>query len=151
MKTGIWKYMLVFMMTVASGAALMVVSHKVQRAEVEISRLEGLVSQEHETIRLLEAEWAYLNNPQRLDEIATQYLGLVPALPESLASDFSVLQPVPETESEEIQEGDADQQKDARAVPVVMPEVKSVVLVDEPKVSGVATFSVASEVGGGQR
>lgn len=91
MKMTILKYAIVFCITVVTGAALMVVSHKVHRAEVQISRLDRAVVHEHELIRNLNAEWAYLNDPARLEALAKQYLDLVAPVPADMLGSFAQL------------------------------------------------------------
>lgn len=91
MKIGIFKHLLVFVLMVASGSALMVISHKVHIEEVRIARLDRSIAREKEAIRNLDAEWAYLNNPERLEKLASKYLDLVPPTNRDMQSDFSVL------------------------------------------------------------
>lgn len=83
----IWvRHFLVFIAAVISGAVLMRTSHDVQRAEREVRRLQHSIVQEREAIRVLQAEWAYLNRPERLELLASQYLDLVPPAPATLLS-----------------------------------------------------------------
>lgn len=90
--SGAWlRYVFVGGLVLASGANLMRVSHGVQHAKKEIIKLDRSISQEEEAIRLLEAEWAYLNDPERLEKLAAGYLGLQPAAPEQLVSNVNVL------------------------------------------------------------
>lgn len=89
MKLAIFKYACVLSMTLFTGAALMVVSHKVRGAEVKIARLDRAITQEHENIRNLKAEWAYLTDPARIELLATKYLDLAPPVPLDVVSDFS--------------------------------------------------------------
>lgn len=88
MKMTILKYAFIFTLTIVTGASLMVVSHKVRQAEVKISRIDRSVEQEREAIRNLKAEWAYLNDPARLETLASQYLDLVPPVSTDLLSGF---------------------------------------------------------------
>lgn len=85
------QYFAVFLMAFASGASLVVVSHKVQGVEREIARAEREISREQEAIRILNADWAYLNNPAYLEAMATRYLNLSAPKAEGLVSDFSSL------------------------------------------------------------
>lgn len=87
----ILKYIVVFALVIASGAMLMDVSHHVQRAERDIKRLDREIAREEESIRVLKAEWAYLNNPVRLEELATGYVDLISPEAAQLISDMSVI------------------------------------------------------------
>ncbi|MFP4097440.1 MAG: hypothetical protein ACLFP8_04710 [Alphaproteobacteria bacterium] len=65
------KYGLVFLALTLSAAALVYISQTVQRYERDISLYDQKIAQEEEKIKILKAEWAYLNNPQRLEVLAT--------------------------------------------------------------------------------
>ncbi len=82
------KYIIVFALVVASGAMLLDVSQRVQEAEREIRRADRAIEREQENIRVLQAEWAYLNDPARLELISSSGLGMGVPSPESLVSDF---------------------------------------------------------------
>jgi len=76
MKNVVLKYLAVFALLVLIGAVLMHISHRVQTAERKIARVDQKIAQEQENIRVLKAEWAYLNSPQRLERLATEGLDL---------------------------------------------------------------------------
>ncbi len=57
-----------------SGATLFWVSQKVQKAERDIARLEKEKNSEEEMMRVLKAEWDYLNRPDRLETLAKEHL-----------------------------------------------------------------------------
>ena len=78
-------------LTMASGAVLFSTAQKVQQAESRVARLKSSVSQEEQTIRVLRAEWDYLNRPDRLEALVKNNLELVPASPESVRDDSSHL------------------------------------------------------------
>ncbi len=44
----------------------------------DIARTEGQIADEHRRIRLLQAELAYLEQPERIEALSTRYLGLQP-------------------------------------------------------------------------
>lgn len=98
----ILKYGIVFSLVVMSGVMLMDVSHRVQRAERDVRKVERHINREQENIRVLRAEWAYLNEPSRLERLATQGLGLsvpgvdalVSDLPSSSSEDLSAPSPL---------------------------------------------------------
>lgn len=62
------------LLAVAAGTALFRVSQQVQNAEDDMRRLETAVTGEREAIRVLNAEWDYLNRPDRLEELSKEYL-----------------------------------------------------------------------------
>lgn len=60
------------------GALLFRTSQSVQGAEDRLATINRSVKQEQESIRVLDAEWDYLNRPQRLEELADKYLKVAP-------------------------------------------------------------------------
>jgi hypothetical protein len=76
---------------VLSGASLFMVSQKVQNAEQDVSELQLSISMEKETIRVLSAEWDYLNRPERLEELSDKYLNVQPVLTEQVLTDTNLL------------------------------------------------------------
>jgi len=54
-------------------------STAVQRLTDRLDRLQGEIAAEREQIEVLEADWAFLNRPARLEALAKRYLDLVPA------------------------------------------------------------------------
>lgn len=70
--------LLAIALAVLSGAALFWTSQNVQRAESDLRRLKKAQAYEEQTIRVLHAEWDYLNRPDRLEALASEYLDLVP-------------------------------------------------------------------------
>ena len=85
------KYTVVLALVVVSGAALMHVSHNVQEMEREVARLDQRIENEKENVRVLQAEWAYLNAPERLEMLATDYMDFVPPSVDHIVSDVQVL------------------------------------------------------------
>jgi hypothetical protein len=70
---------------VALAAALVFnVSHDVQALKDERSRLAAAIRHEHETLRVLEAEWAFLNQPARLEALARRHTELRATAPEQI-------------------------------------------------------------------
>lgn len=61
---------------ILSGTMLLSTSQKVQKAERQLSVLSKEKNREGEAIRVLRAEWDYLNRPDRLEALATRYLGM---------------------------------------------------------------------------
>jgi cell division protein FtsL len=71
--TIIWTVLLV---AVATG--LYVLKNRVQDLEDRLQRLNLEIVAEQDAIHVLKAEWAYLNQPARLDDLARRHLGMVP-------------------------------------------------------------------------
>lgn len=61
------------------------VKHRVQILDAEIETLQRQVRDDRGAIALLHAEWAYLNRPDRLAEMAGRHLRLQPMLPNQIA------------------------------------------------------------------
>jgi hypothetical protein len=68
------------MITIAMicGAAQFLTSEQVQRQQRKLEALEEKISFERDAMRVLNAEWAYLNRPDRLEDLAKTYLTLSP-------------------------------------------------------------------------
>ena len=67
--------------TVALGAAavgLYELKYKVAELETEATRLAGDLAKERQAIHVLSTDWAFLNRPENLAELAEEYLDLVP-------------------------------------------------------------------------
>ncbi len=74
-------------------------THKTQRALAELRQTQAEVSSLREALGVQRAEWAYLNRPARLRELAElnfDGLGLMPLLPEHFGSVDQVAYPAPE-------------------------------------------------------
>ena len=61
-------------LAVMAGTALFRVSQQVQTAEEKQESLVQAVASEKEAIRVLNAEWDYLNRPDRLEALSQEYL-----------------------------------------------------------------------------
>ena len=66
--------------------ALLLVSYQVQRLENELERLERAAMAQQEEIHVLNAEWSYLNRPERLARLAARHLELTPVSPAQMSS-----------------------------------------------------------------
>lgn len=78
-------FILWFTLSVLAGTALFYTSDKVQKAREETARLENSIVEEKESLRVLKAEWAYLNQPERLEKLAAEHLDLVPTKGQQLS------------------------------------------------------------------
>ncbi len=70
------KTVVIFAVAAVLGTALLQISRHVQEAQIEMAKLEARLAKEQETMRVLQAEWAFLNSPARLEGLAQEYLGL---------------------------------------------------------------------------
>ncbi|NNG04593.1 MAG: hypothetical protein HKM95_10895 [Inquilinus sp.] len=68
-------------LVVAAIGFLFYTSHQAETLEAALAGRDRAVIAEQEAIRVLRAEWAYLNEPTRLREMARRYTALGPALP----------------------------------------------------------------------
>lgn len=68
------------------GVALFRTSQQALDARQTISELARELRKEENAIRVLEAEWVYLNQPQRLEKLAAQHLKLSPLRGEQFAN-----------------------------------------------------------------
>ncbi len=67
-----------------AGAALLHTSQSVQKAEEKLAIIDAEIQKEQDTIHMLNAEWEYLNRPERLEKLAEEFLDLVPPSPDAL-------------------------------------------------------------------
>ena len=63
------------------GFGLFHVKYKVQELEEELGRLNADIMREQESLHVLRAEWAFLNRPERLEDLNTRFLHLGPLTP----------------------------------------------------------------------
>ena len=61
-----------------AGVGLFVVKNQVQSLEVELTRINREIREEREDLHVLRAEWSHLNEPGRLEILASKYLKLIP-------------------------------------------------------------------------
>ncbi len=90
------------MLIAAAGAGIMfMVAHQAQLREHELDRLQHAIRNARESIAVLEAEWAYLNQPQRLQQLGTRYLNMAPLTPDRIVRlEDLPLRPQPDREIE---------------------------------------------------
>ncbi len=70
----------------ALSLALFSLKYQVQDLEDEFVVLNRSIMAERRAIHVLEAEWSYLNDPERLGGLAARHLGLRPVEPEQLST-----------------------------------------------------------------
>ena len=61
-----------------SGYAMFQVKYEVAQLEDELARISRQIGSGREQIRVLGAEWSFLNQPARLDQLAKRHLSLGP-------------------------------------------------------------------------
>ncbi|MGB0719113.1 MAG: cell division protein FtsL [Bdellovibrionales bacterium] len=74
----------VFACAALSGAALLHASQRVQEAENRLVQIQAETDKEQDAIRVLRAEWEYLNNPARLEALAAEFLHMAPPAPKTV-------------------------------------------------------------------
>jgi cell division protein FtsL len=56
--------------------------HASRQNERQIAKMKRQIAEEHENIKLLNAEWSFLNKPERLERLAREHLKLRPVEPQ---------------------------------------------------------------------
>ncbi len=80
----------------AAGGVLFQTSYEVQELEDKLGSLNRQIMDEQEAIQILKAEWSYLNDPTRLESLASQHLQLQPTeARQFVAMDVVPMRPVP--------------------------------------------------------
>ena len=90
-----------FMIATCLGVALFMLKHEVQRREEQLAQLHRQILSSQEAIHVLEAEWSYLNRPDRLEALVRRHLDLVPLDTQRLGSIelLPMRLPLPEVQS----------------------------------------------------
>lgn len=92
-------YVLTFLALIALGFWAYRENYATQTAIRDVRALQGEIANLREALSVQRAEWAYLNRPDRLRELATinfDRLGLFPMEPGQFGSAAQVAYPVPE-------------------------------------------------------
>ena len=64
--------------TVAAAFANYHIKYEAQRNATTLTKVQSQIMKENEQIRVLDAEWSHLNEPQRLQALAARHLALQP-------------------------------------------------------------------------
>jgi len=84
------------------GCATFAVSYSAQGLDDDLARVRRQTAVEQQEMRVLDAEWTYLNQPTRLEELNRRFLSLAPISPQQLSRTIAELPmrpvaPPPET------------------------------------------------------
>ena len=113
------RYGVLLVALAASGSLLLQTSQSVQRKEDELYQVHQEIAREKLAIEVLNAEWAYLNSPQRLESLAKDYLDLVPPNAAEIMPDPKVLDAMM-VQNEALDGAPDDLKVDVAAKPVVL-------------------------------
>lgn len=78
------RYIIFLFLFVASVFALFQIKFKVQQLNREVVEIKQQLSREKNLIHVLKAEWAYLNQPERLQRLSEKFLDLAEMKPEQI-------------------------------------------------------------------
>jgi len=67
---------------IAGAAGLYALKHEVEERRAAVAALERQMAEDREALRVLKAEWAYLDSPQMIQERALRHLRLRPPTPD---------------------------------------------------------------------
>jgi cell division protein FtsL len=84
---------LCLLLAVALAVVLLTVTHRVQGLEEELGSVRNEIAAERKKMHVLQAEFSFLAEPERVRRLAGAHLGLVPIEPDQLAS-FATLDDV---------------------------------------------------------
>ncbi|MFZ2872448.1 cell division protein FtsL, partial [Zavarzinia sp.] len=73
-------------LAVGTAATLYQVKYEVRLLEQEARELHRGVTRERQSIQVLDAEWAFMNQPSRIQDLAERYLDLKPVKPSQITS-----------------------------------------------------------------
>ncbi len=82
-----------FLFLVLSAYGLYLVKWEVHDLKRKNMLTEAKIMQEHEALNVLDAEWAYLNRPERLRDLAAKYLQLEPENGQQMVDIAKLTQP----------------------------------------------------------
>tara|TARA_B100001123_G_C14771497_1_gene812886 strand:+ start:73 stop:375 length:303 start_codon:yes stop_codon:yes gene_type:complete len=88
-------------LVIAAAAGLFRLKHEVQQLEAELISLDRTLIEQREAIRVLNAEWSYLNRPERLLTLSDRYLNLVPLVSGQFGRIYELSEPARESQRAE--------------------------------------------------
>ena len=84
------KYIVIYLVAGVLGSLLLYTSQRVRDARDDVRALNREITREREEISVLRAEWAFLNNPQRLERLAAEHLDLIAPVPGQMTDGLEV-------------------------------------------------------------
>lgn len=82
--------LILMVLAAAAGGALFQVAFEVSELDDELARLNQDIRKDREAIHVLRAEWSFLNQPERLEELTRRHLDLQPVAGNQLAGSGAV-------------------------------------------------------------
>ncbi|MGY8986199.1 MAG: cell division protein FtsL [Sphingomonadales bacterium] len=79
------------LVVLAAGGGIFQLKYTIEVKDRELRQLEAKYVSDQKTIRVLEAEWAYLNSPAYLQDLSVRYLGLRPSSSNQVLNDLEKL------------------------------------------------------------
>ena len=67
----------------------MQLKHAVQEQAEEVEAIAQQIHRDQESLRILDAEWAYLTSPRALQELSIEFLALMPPSPKQVVGSVS--------------------------------------------------------------
>ncbi len=74
-------FALLLLIALIAAIGVFVLKHQVQKLEAELASVHREIVTDQEALHVLKAEWSHLNQPERLKDLASRYLSLVPLAP----------------------------------------------------------------------
>ena len=74
------------MLTAAASIGLYQVKYQVQDMERNLAAMKRQIVHDHAEMQVLDAEWSFLNQPERLQDLSRRYLALAPIRSSQMAS-----------------------------------------------------------------
>lgn len=81
----------------------MQLKHAVQEQAEEVEAIAKQIHADQESLRILEAEWAYLTSPRALQELSIEFLALMPPSPKQVVGSVA---DIPMRRSDDVVTGD---------------------------------------------
>ena len=82
----------------AAGGALFHVSYEVRALKDELAALDTQILADRDNVHVLRAEWSYLNQPARLEELSRRHLGLAAVTADQIGTLAALpMRPPPDT------------------------------------------------------